>query len=64
MRWGRTACQVVSFLVITGMVSQVSHAQYPYPYGRASRSAPYGQAWSGYPPPSYFNQMVASRQEA
>jgi hypothetical protein len=40
MRWGRTACQVVGFLVITGMISGVSHAQYPYRYGRASRSAP------------------------
>jgi hypothetical protein len=57
MRWGRIACQVVGFLAITGMVFGVSYAQYPYRYGQAYRSAPYGQAWSGYPPPGYFNRM-------
>jgi hypothetical protein len=57
MRWGRIACQVVGFLVITGMVSGVSHAQFPRRFGQAYRSAPYGRAWSGYPPPGYFNRM-------
>src|SRR3954469_5749643 len=57
MRWGRIAFQVVAFLVITGMVSRVSHAQYPYRYGQGYHSAGYGRTWPGYPPPSYFNRM-------
>jgi hypothetical protein len=57
MSWGRTACQVVGFLVVTGMVSGEGHGQYLSRYGQAYRPAPYRPSWAGYPPPNYFNRM-------